>query len=96
MRDKGDVPAFLRALPIGATFTHAKPGQQPDSRVRIGSDTLPADLPLRAVLRHRLRHVDPRRTHRAHALFDQPGGSGRARGTRTRTAPPPGNGRVSR
>lgn len=39
MRDKEDVPAFLRALPIGATFTHAEPGQQPDSWVKIGDDT---------------------------------------------------------
>lgn len=34
-----DVPAFLRALPVGAVFTHASPDQQPDSWVKIGEDT---------------------------------------------------------
>lgn len=34
-----DVPAFLRALPVGAVFTHASPNQQADSWVKIGEDT---------------------------------------------------------
>lgn len=34
-----DVPAFLRALPIGAVFTHARPDEQADSWVKVGEDT---------------------------------------------------------
>lgn len=34
-----DVPDFLRALPVGAVFTHASPDEQADSWVKIGEDT---------------------------------------------------------
>jgi len=37
--ERMDVPAFLRALPVGAVFTHASPDQQADSWVKIGEDT---------------------------------------------------------
>lgn len=34
-----DIVAFLRALPVGAVFTHANPDTMPDSWVKIGPDT---------------------------------------------------------
>lgn len=34
-----DVPEFLRELPIGAVFTHARADQLPDSWIKISDDT---------------------------------------------------------
>ena len=35
MTDDEDVPSFLRALPIGATFTHGRTDRLPDSWIKI-------------------------------------------------------------